>query len=217
MSGCLACTAPIAPCTCTASQTCLLTLRTCTECNVAFCQDNAVAAPASGSNGGGANLGTTVGAAVGGVSAVLLAVGVGYWFWWRPLSRRRHQRMQSQYTQQSSKTNARKSLVLPTSTEQRRVSALPAVTGGNDRGEDLLTGRSMLSRVSEETERPYSGVVHSVSCPRVIIFFSKRLRADMSIEIGSGNGEPIWRSCTIINSIGSNGGLFISLLPALCR
>lgn len=90
---CLPCnSAPL--CNCTASQTCAATVRTCTECSVAFCQDK-VALPAPPST-----LGSTIGAALGGVLAIVAGIGLVYWFWWKPrglaASRQRYSRHLSQ-------------------------------------------------------------------------------------------------------------------------
>lgn len=73
---CLPCsTAPV--CDCTASQSCSLTVRTCTVCSIAFCQDR-ITTPSAPST-----LGTTIGSALGGIFGILIILGCVYWFWWK--------------------------------------------------------------------------------------------------------------------------------------
>ncbi|KAI5480782.1 membrane anchor Opy2, N-terminal domain containing protein [Pseudohyphozyma bogoriensis] len=76
-SSCLACTDPIAACNCSAGYSCYQTARTCTQCAQNLCRLDS-------SSGGKSSLGGTIGGAVGGILGVAAALGLLYWFWWKP-------------------------------------------------------------------------------------------------------------------------------------
>ena len=78
-TGCLACTDPLPPCACSAGQICQVVQRSCNQCSRNECIDS----DPSGSSGGN-NLGTSIGGALGGVAAIAAALGLVYWFWWKP-------------------------------------------------------------------------------------------------------------------------------------
>lgn len=80
-SGCLTCTDPIPDCACSPGQLCQTVARSCSQCSRNECYD----ADTSGSSGGGgSSIGTSVGGALGGVAAIAAALGLVYWFWWKP-------------------------------------------------------------------------------------------------------------------------------------
>ena len=147
MSNCLSCTAPIMPCNCTATQSCLLTVRTCDTCNIAFCQEKSI--PSSPASSTPSSLGTTIGGALGGVLGILVVLALIYFFWWKPrglaASRRRYSRhLESRQSKRMSMTAVGGNL-----------DARESMTAGRRGGRIMLTTEpiDLLERTSLETER----------------------------------------------------------------
>jgi hypothetical protein len=109
-NGCLICDAP-APCNCKPDQQCVSTVRLCQQCPENRCIGGSSNSGSSGSGngaGGGSNVGATVGPVIGGLAAGVVAVGLVWYFWWRPRKAARRARKMSTPSAHSMRTTSEK-------------------------------------------------------------------------------------------------------------